>query len=112
VPFFEQYFVGGSESLRGYQTDRYWGNNLALFQGELRLPFGKDNNVQGVLFTDIGDAWGSIYHDPQLMQHNQISLTTDFGVGLRLVTPVGPIRLDYAIGKDGGRTQFSIGQSF
>ena len=112
VPFFEQYFLGGSESLRGYQTDRYWGNNLALFQGELRMPFGKDNNVQGVLFTDVGDAWGSIYHDPQLMQHNTLSITSDFGVGLRLVTPVGPIRLDYAIGKDGGRTQFSIGQSF
>lgn len=112
VPFFEQYFVGGSESLRGYQTDRYWGNNLALFQGELRIPVGKDNNVQGVLFADAGDAWGSIYHDPQLEQHQKFSVTTDFGLGLRLVTPVGPIRLDYAIGKDGGKTQFSIGQSF
>lgn len=112
VPFFEQYFLGGSESLRAYQTDRYWGNNLALFQGELRIPMGKDNNVQGVLFADAGDAWGSIYHDPQLQQHQQFTLTSDFGLGVRLVTPVGPIRLDYGFGQDGGRTQFSIGQSF
>jgi outer membrane protein insertion porin family len=41
-----------------------------------------------------------------------MSLSSDFGVGVRIVTPIGPIRLDYAIGKDGGRTQFSIGQSF
>ena len=112
VPFFEQYFLGGADSLRGSDTDRYWGNKLALFQAELRLPIGKSNSLQTVLFTDAGDAWGSIYQGQGLQQHQNFSLTSDFGVGLRLDTPVGPIRLDEAFGRDGTRTQFSIGQSF
>ena len=116
IPFFEQYFIGGADSLRGYDTDRFWGSNLALFQAELRVPFSKkDNNFQGVLLFDGGDAWGSIYQQPGLRQHTAFQLQADYGLGIRLVTPIGPIRLDYAIpttGSRGGRTQFSIGQSF
>ena len=116
VPFFEQYFLGGADSLRGYDTDRFWGSNLALFQGELRIPFSnKDNNFQGVLLVDAGDAWNSIYQQQGLQQHVGFQLSADYGVGIRLVTPIGPIRLDYAIpttGSHAGRTQFSIGQSF
>ena len=114
IPFFEQYFLGGADSLRGYDTDRFWGSNLALVQAELRVPLGKDNNFQGVLLFDGGDAWNSIYQQQGLQQHTAFKLSTDYGVGIRLVTPIGPIRLDYAIpgGGGGGRTQFSIGQSF
>ena len=115
VPFFEQYFLGGADSLRGYDQDRFWGSNLALFQAELRVPVGKDNNFQGVLLFDGGDAWNSIYQVQGLQQHTAFKLETDYGVGIRLVTPIGPIRLDYAIpttGGGSGRTQFSIGQSF
>lgn len=116
IPFFEQYFLGGADSLRGYDTDRFWGSNLALFQVELRVPFSKkDNNFQGVLLFDGGDAWGSIYQQPGLRQHSAFQFQADYGFGIRLVTPIGPIRLDYAIpasGSHGGRTQFSIGQSF
>jgi len=114
IPFFEQYFLGGADSLRGYDTDRFWGSSLALFQAELRVPLGKDNNFQGVLLFDGGDAWNSIYQQQGLQQHTAFKLSTDYGVGIRLVTPIGPIRLDYAIptGGGSGRTQFSIGQSF
>jgi outer membrane protein insertion porin family len=114
VPFFEQYFLGGSDNLRGYDQDRFWGSNLALFQAELRVPVGKDNNFQGVLLFDGGDAWGSIYQVQGLTQDTSFKARYDYGVGIRLVTPIGPIRLDYAIPNGGGsgRTQFSIGQSF
>jgi outer membrane protein insertion porin family len=114
VPFFEQYFLGGADNLRGYDQDRFWGSNLALFQAELRVPVGKDNNFQGVLLFDGGDAWGSIYQVQGLTQDTAFKARYDYGVGIRLVTPIGPIRLDYAIPNGGGsgRTQFSIGQSF
>jgi outer membrane protein insertion porin family len=112
IPFFEQYFLGGPDDLRGYVQDRFWGSNLLLFQGELRIPFSRENTVQGVLLTDIGDVWGSIYQDSALMQSSTLAIHSDFGFGVRLVTPVGPIRLDYAVGNEGGQTQFSIGQSF
>ena len=115
IPFFEQYFLGGADSLRGYDTDRFWGSNLALVQAELRIPVGKDNNFQGVLLFDGGDAWGSIYQQQGLQQHTAFKFESDYGVGIRLVTPIGPIRLDLAKPTTGGgslRTQFSIGQSF
>lgn len=112
VPFSEQYFIGGADSLRSLITDRYWGSRLALMQAELRIPVGRNNDFQGVLFTDEGDAWGSLYQDSQLMQNNKFFLASDIGVGIRLVLPIGPIRLDYAVGTGGGQTQFSIGQSF
>jgi len=114
VPFFEQYFLGGADSLRGYDQDRFWGSSLALFQAELRVPVGKDNNFQGVLLFDGGDSWNTIYQVSGLSQDTAFKLRYDYGVGIRLVTPIGPIRLDYAIPNGGGsgRTQFSIGQSF
>ncbi len=114
VPFFEQYFLGGPDSLRGYDQDRFWGSNLALFQAELRVPVGKDNNFQGVLLFDSGDSWNTIYQVSGLSQDTAFKLRYDYGLGIRLVTPIGPIRLDYAIPNGGGsgRTQFSIGQSF
>ena len=34
------------------------------------------------------------------------------GVGLALNTPIGPLRLDYGRGKDGGRVHFSVGGTF
>ncbi len=114
IPFFEQYFLGGADSLRGVQTDRYWGNNLLLFQSEVRIPVGKGDNFQFVGLADVGDAWGSIYQAPGLEQHSSLALSGDYGAGIRLVTPIGPIRIDYAIptGGGSGQTQFSIGQSF
>ncbi len=113
IPFFEQYFLGGADDLRGVDTDRYWGNKLALFQAELRLPLGKSQNIQIVPFVDIGDAWGSIYQGINLQQHSNFSPTADYGLGLRLDTgAIGTIRFDEAFGAHGARTQFSIGQSF
>ncbi len=110
TPFSEQYFLGGADSLRGYPDDRFWGNNLFLLNSELRIPVG--GSVTGVLFNDIGDAWGSIYQGSGLEQHSTISPNDAVGVGIYVTTPIGPIRIDYGYGREGGRTDFSIGQSF
>jgi outer membrane protein insertion porin family len=38
VPFFEKFFVGGSNSLRGYLEDRFWGKYMVLGNVEYRFP--------------------------------------------------------------------------
>ncbi len=111
-PFFEQYFVGGAETLRGYREDRFWGKYMFLSSVELRQPMGK--SLTGVIFTDVGDAWGGSYGNVNISGFKQTGLSPHFGVGLgiRVRTPLGPIRLDYGIGSEGGRTHFSIGNVF
>ena len=112
LPFFEQFFVGGSENLRGYRDDRFWGSNLFLGSVEFRQPVAR--RLKGVLFMDIGDAWGGSYDNVSIPGFTQNGFQPHLGVGLgiRVNTPIGPLRLDYGIGDEGGRTHFSIGPTF
>jgi outer membrane protein insertion porin family len=111
-PFFEQFFVGGAETLRGYREDRFWGKNMFLTSIEMRQPLGR--SLTGVLFTDVGDAWGGGYSNVNIAGFHQTGFSPHVGVGLgiRVRTPLGPIRLDYGIGNEGGQTHFSIGHVF
>ncbi len=112
LPFFEQYFVGGAETLRGYREDRFWGKYLMLGSAELRQPLAR--GLKGVLFTDMGDAWGGVYQGVNIQGFTQGGFQPRFsvGLGIRVRTPLGPIRLDYGIGSEGARTHFSIGNVF
>ena len=99
---FNQYKVGGQSSLRGYREDQFRGNRMALATLEYRFPIV--SKVQGALFTDWGAAWSDGYKPKDV--HGSI------GVGLSLTTPLGPLRLDYGRGSDGGRVHFTVGGSF
>ncbi len=110
IPFFEQFFIGGAETLRGYPEDRFWGRNAALLSIEWRQPIEKA--FTGVLFVDIGHAWGGYPTVNQFTQSSSFKPQVGFGFGIRVRTPIGPLRVDYGIGRDGGRTHFSIGQQF
>jgi outer membrane protein insertion porin family len=118
VPFFEQYFLGGAESLRGYREDRFWGRNMVLLNTEYRFPV--TSGLTGVGFVDVGDAWGAIpdYLDvgnafgESLLQHAGFDPNFGYGFGIRVRTPIGPIRLDYGFGSEGSRAHFSLGHAF
>ena len=120
ILFSEQFFVGGAESLRGYREDRFWGNRMLLLSTEYRMPWGK--SLTGVVFADYGDAWaqaewntipGDVTHAPlNLDQHGGFSGNFGYGVGIRVITPIGPLRLDYGVGSEGARTHFSMGHAF
>ncbi len=56
-------------------------------------------------FIDAGKATGGRYA-------LEDDLLTSFGAGVRLQTPIGPIRLDIGRGNDGIRTHFAIGPTF
>jgi len=67
----------------------------------------------------VGDAWGSPYQlgpesDPQgrFRQHSGFKPRVGVGLGLRVTTPIGPLRLDYGVGNEGPRVHFSIGHAF
>lgn len=113
LPFSEQFFIGGAESLRGYNEDRFWGKTMFLGSAEFRHPLA--NALTGVLFADVGDAWGGSYEQVKFNgfnQHPGFSPNIGVGVGLRVVTPIGPIRIDEGFGREGAHTHFSIGHVF
>ena len=106
MPLSQRFAVGGSDSLRGYKDDQFKGNSMLRGTLEYRVPLMK--KVQGVLFTDTGYAWDKNTEDNfdlGLMKYS-------YGVGLRVNSPLGPLRLDYGIGEDGGRFHFSFGGQF
>ena len=106
MPLSQRFAVGGSDSLRGYKDDQFKGNSMLRGTLEYRVPLMK--KVQGVLFTDTGYAWDKNTEDKfdlGLMKYS-------YGVGLRVNSPLGPLRLDYGIGDDGGRFHFSFGGQF
>lgn len=99
---FNQFRLGGQGSLRGYRDDQFRGDRMILGSLEYRFPLYK--KIQGAIFTDWGGAWNT-----GLRPRN---LKASVGVGLSLNTPMGPLRLDYGRGSQGGRFHFSVGTSF
>ncbi|MDX1933592.1 MAG: BamA/TamA family outer membrane protein [Capsulimonadales bacterium] len=116
LAFAEQFFMGGADNLRGFADDRFWGNNLFLTSVELRIPLDRrSGSLTLVTFLDVGDAWGasSLNREniPGFGQHSGFGPRIGAGFGVRLRTPVGPVRLDLGRGET-TRTHFSIGQAF
>lgn len=111
VPFFEQFFVGGSDSLRGYNEDRFWGRHYAALTLEYRQPIQKSFNA--VIFIDYGSAWGGYDTVGEFTQSNRPDFKVGYGAGFSFRTPLGPIRLDFGFDEKGkSRTHFLIGTSF
>ncbi len=103
MPDSQRFAVGGSDTLRGYRDDQFKGNKMLAATAEYRFPIAK--KVEGVAFTDIGKAWSG-------EGYKLNDLEASVGVGIRVSTPIGPIRLDYAQGSQGGRSHFSFGGQF
>lgn len=103
LPAHEEYRIGGPDSLRGYPGR--WGDNRALANVEYR--FQMIDNVQGVSFIDAGKVW----NDDE--EYSFSGFDHSVGVGVRLNTPIGQLRLDYAFDKDwSGTPHLSFGQTF
>ena len=101
LPSFARYSLGGINTLRGYNSRSFEGSNFYLGNFELRVPVGPSFSLVG--FYDIGNAdakmdWSN-YHD-------------DYGFGVRVKTPFGNFRIDYAKGEEENRTYFGFGEMF
>lgn len=100
--------LGGSNNLRGYEDDQFKGEKMYAATLEYRIPVA--SKVEAVLFTDVGSAWG-IDEGRIPWYTDDDSINWSYGVGLRLQTPIGPIRLDYGHG-DRNKFHFSFGAQF
>ncbi len=115
IPLFDSFTVGGARSLRGYQQDRYRGENIALLNAEYRYGLSKSLTLVG--FVDAGDAFGGVFRTevPGFdigADDEDLSVHVGMGFGIRAVTPLGPLRLDFGFGEDGSQTHFGFGHTF
>ena len=114
LPPYEAFVIGGSNSIRGYAEGEV-GNGRSFFQAtaEYRLPIIPA--VGASIFFDYGTtikSQRSVRGLPGVVR----GLPSDgygYGVGLRIQSPVGPIRVDYGINNEGdSRVHFGIGERF
>ncbi len=111
LPIQEQYYLGGPTTLRGYANGRFRGDEEVLLTGEYRFPlsdiglFKSFSGITTILFVDAGDVepLGSGY---------SFTLKTDYGMGIAIKTPIGPFRIDYGIGSEGGQLWISSSALF
>ena len=111
IPPSLRFFAGGDQSVRGYdyqslspknaEGDRIGGRYMLA--GSLEYQYQFAEKWRWATFVDQGNAFNTLDFP---------SLKTGVGVGIRWISPVGPIRLDlaHALDDDGGvRLHFSMG---
>jgi outer membrane protein insertion porin family len=141
VPFSQRFFSGGGDSLRGFtlngagdqatallctsETDLstctakvdvpVGGKQLFIFNSELRFPLPNrfTDRLGGVVFYDGGNLYRNISLRSLVRDY-----TNTVGFGLRIRTPVGPVRVDFGhnlsppAGLKANHFFVSLGQSF
>ncbi len=114
LPPYMAYNLGGINSVRGYGTgDVASGRSFVLASAEYRIPVF--NPVGAVLFADFGSDLGtgsSVLGEPGVVR-GKPGTGFGYGAGVRVNSPVGIIRADYAFTDKGdSRLQFGLGQRF
>lgn len=124
VPFYDRFYLGGLYSLRGFEyraisprdpgfDEPIGGRTYAFGSAEYSIPIINKEKAGGVRFAFFYDI-GFVNEDAYDFDGKNFS--DDWGIGLRLNLPIGPLRLDYAFPinhdkySDGdGRFQFGVG---
>ena len=104
IPLGERFFVGGINTVRGFDFGRagplgsagevIGGNKELFFNFEYLYPLVEEAKIKGVLFFDTGRG----FDEGEAI--NLGRLRRGAGVGLRWISPVGPLRLEWGYNLD------------
>jgi outer membrane protein insertion porin family len=128
LPLFERYFPGGINSVRAFdilslgpqnlvsdadgnliQRDRIGGSSQLIFNNEIIIPLVESLGLRGVVFFDAGNAFS------QAEGYDIDELRMSTGLGVRWLSPIGPLRIEYGfplnrkVGDDVQQFMFSFG---
>ncbi|MGN0865343.1 MAG: outer membrane protein assembly factor BamA [Akkermansia sp.] len=115
VPIFERCYLGGPNNMRGFKyrdigmidpalsgDETMGGNSSAYAQFELTLPVIE--TIRFAVFMDVG-----FVHE-HAMDFDGSDIAADYGIGLRINLPMGPLAVDYAIPFKSGNAADDDGQ--
>lgn len=99
LPSYERFYLGGIDTIRGYKYaeisprdpttgERIGGDKFQFINLEWRYPIYKKAGLNGVIFVDSGDVYGS-------GRSYFSSMRTSIGTGIRWFSPLGPLRLEW-----------------
>ena len=123
LPDYEKFYMVGIDALRGFERDdlsprdengsEIGGNKFVQANVEVRFPLVPQAGVYGVVFFDTGD----IYAESEDIELD--NLRESAGVGIRWLSPMGPVRLEYGWILDpkqtdsaSGNWEFSMASAF
>ncbi|MEH1894546.1 MAG: BamA/TamA family outer membrane protein [Nostoc sp.] len=110
LPPYEAFTLGGSNSVRGYEEGAL-GSGRSYVQASVEYRFPVFSVVSGALFFDLGSDLGTSTRAAEVLNKNGSGF--GYGLGVRVQSPLGPIRIDYGINDDGdSRINFGIGERF
>jgi outer membrane protein insertion porin family len=148
VPIYDRLYLGGSNNLRGFRfrdispkdSNNQPIGGQSLVRATVEASFPIIEKARGAIFYDCGfvnpDPWdfspetigvprgvnaqasAIFFGRPITPRRTFDSFASDYGVGLRLDLPIGPLRLDYGFPIDTagngkhGHLNFSVGYQF
>lgn len=124
IPIYERFFAGGAYTIRGYEErkvgpidtatkDPLGGESMLI--GNIEYTYPLFDFLRAAVFFDTGNVW------KKMNDLGNGNFKSSFGLGVRIKTPIGPIRLDYGIPlnkepgeetKSDGRFHFSVSRGF
>jgi outer membrane protein insertion porin family len=123
LPDFEKFYLGGINSIRGFPArtvaipvspfgpdDKVGGEIMWYSNIEYHFPLVKEGGLRGLVFYDIGNVYENKADFSDLKQ--------SVGAGFRWLSPMGPIRLEWAYvidpepGEDTSNLEFILGGMF
>ena len=103
LPYYERFYIGGQDTLRGYELNEFQGDRALLGTAELRLPLNEE--MMFSVFLDSGRVWGG----DSVMEDYAVG----WGCGLNMRLPLGILRFDWGFGQEGqAKFYFGMGESF
>ncbi|MEQ8999142.1 MAG: BamA/TamA family outer membrane protein [Coleofasciculus sp. B1-GNL1-01] len=114
LPPYEAFSLGGSNSVRGYDEGEV-GSGRSFIQATAEYRFPIISVVGGALFLDFGTDLGTgddVPGEPAIVR-DKPGTGFGYGIGIRVQSPLGPIRVDYGFNDEGeSRLHFGIGERF
>jgi len=122
VPIYERFYAGGANTIRGYKERRVGPRDASsddpiggesMLIGNVEYTFPVIEVIKGAFFVDAGQVW------QKAGDLGSGSFKYGAGVGVRVKTPLGPMKVDYGYPlnpddtePDSGRIHFTMTRGF